>query len=137
MKTQRLALALTVVNLVLLGFILVRLRPDAAAQGVAPVLRGRALEIVDDNGKVRSQIIVVPPTTMPDGKKYPETTLFRLIDPNGRPSVKIGTSVDGSGMTLQGDSERKEWSGVQMLAEGTSTSVKLTNRDGREQLLKP
>ena len=95
MKTQRLALVLTVVNLMLQVFILLRLRPDATAQGVAPVLRGRALEIVDDNGKVRSQIIVVPPTTMPDGKKYPETTLFRLIDPNGRPSVRLGDDPAG------------------------------------------
>ncbi len=136
MKTQRLAMALTVVNLVILMFILAYLRP-ATANEVAPVLRGRALEIVDDHGKVRAQIIVVPATTMPDGQKYAETSLLRLIDPNGRPAVKISAAVDGSGMSMAGDSERREWSGVQILAKGTGSTLKLTNKDGHEQLIKP
>ena len=136
MKTQRLVIVLTVINLVILTFNFAHIRP-ATADGFAPVLRSRALEIVDDHGKVRAQIIVAPPTTMPDGKKYPETTLFRLIDPNGRPAVKIGASVDGSGMSLQGDSERREWSGVQILADGSGSTLKLTNKDRHEQLIKP
>ena len=137
MKTQRIAIALTVINLVLLAFILIRLRPAVAEQGIAPVLRGRSLEIVDEQGRVRSQIIVTTPTTMPDGKSYPEGALFRLIDPNGRPVVKIGGSVDGSGISLGGDSERREWSGVQILAEGAGSSVKLTNKDGRQEVVTP
>ena len=136
MKTQRLAIVLTVINFVILTVIVARVRP-ATAEGVVPILRGRALEIVDDNGKVRAQIIVTAPTTMPDGKKYPEGALFRLIDPNGRPGVKIGTSADGSGMSLAGDSERREWNGVQILAEGTGSTLKLTNKNGRVQVIKP
>ena len=136
MKTQRLALALTVINLVTLIFLLAQTRP-ATAEGVVPVLRGRALEIVDDQGRIRSQIIVAPATTMSDGKKYAESALFRLIDPHGRPAVKIGASVDGSGMSLAGDSERREWSGVQILAEGSGCTLKLTNKNGREQVIKP
>ena len=45
-------------------------RPGAAADGVAPVLRGRALEIVDDRGRVRASITVFPAdpaVKMPDG----------------------------------------------------------------------
>jgi hypothetical protein len=137
MKTQRIALALTAINLALLAFILIRLRPAVAEQGIAPVLRARSLEIVDEQGRIRSQIIVTTPTTMPDGKHYPEGALFRLIDPNGRPVVKIGGSVDGSGITLGGDSERSDWSGVQILAEGSGSSVKLTNKDGRQELVAP
>src|SRR5262245_56775440 len=106
MKTQRLAIVLTVINLVILTINLTQMR-SATADDVAPVLRGRALEIVADKGKVRSQILVTPPTTMPDGQKYPEGVLFRLIDPNGRPAVKIGGSAEGSGMSLAGDSERR------------------------------
>jgi hypothetical protein len=136
MKTQRLAIVLTVLNLALLVLIVAHLHP-AMAEGVAPILRGRALEIVDDRGKVRAEIVVVPATTMPDGRRYPETALLRLIDPNGRPAVKIGASVDGSGMSLAGDSERRDWNGVQILAGGTGSIVKLTNNDGREQLIKP
>ena len=130
MKTQRIAIALTVINLVLLTVILIRLRPAVAEHGIAPVLRGRLLEIIDDHGRVRSQIIITAPTTMPDGKSYPEGALFRLIDPNGRPVVKIGGSADGSGISLGGDSERREWSGIQILAEGAGSSVKLTNKNG-------
>src|SRR6185295_3580964 len=114
MKTQRLAIVITVINLLILTFNLAHVHP-ATAEVVVPVLRGRALEIVDELGKVRAQIVVQPATTMPDGKKYAETALFRLIDPNGRPGVKIGTSVDGSGMSLAGDSERRDWSGAQIL----------------------
>ena len=137
MKTERIAVALTVINLVLLVVILIRLRPAVAEQGIAPVLRGRSLEIIDDHGRVRSQIIVTAPTTMPDGKSYPDGALFRLIDPNGRPAVKIGGSADGSGISLAGDSERREWSGIQILAEGAGSSVKLTNKDGRQELITP
>lgn len=136
MNTQRLSLVLTVLNLILLAFILVYLRP-ASTGAVAPVLRAHAFELVDEQGKVRAQLIVVPPSTMPDGQKYPETSLFRLIDLNGRPGVKISTSVDGSGLTLAGDSEHTEWNGVQILAEAAGSSMKLTNKDGSEKLVKP
>jgi hypothetical protein len=62
---------------------------------------------------------------------------LRLIDPNGRPSVKIGTSVDGTAVSLAGDSERTDWSGVQILAQGTNASLTLTNRDGRKEEIAP
>ena len=104
MKTHRLLVALTVANLALLVFLLARTQP-IEAQGVTPVLRGRALEIVDDHGKVRAAIKVLAPSTMPDGKTYPETVLLRLIDPNGRPSVKLGASVQGAGLGLGGESD--------------------------------
>jgi hypothetical protein len=136
MKDQRLGMALTAINLLILMFTLSQAR-YVAAQAVAPVLRGRALEIVDDRGTLRAQILVQPAVVGPDGKRYAETVLLRLIDPNGRPAVKIGASADGSGMSLAGDSERREWSGVQILAEGPDSSLKLTNRDRREQLIKP
>src|SRR5437762_1616622 len=80
MKTQRLALGLTLLNLALLAFLLLKLRPAVAQQDVPAVLRGRSLEIVDEHGRVRSQILVTTPTTMPDGKYYAEGALFRLID---------------------------------------------------------
>jgi hypothetical protein len=137
MKIQHLTVALTVINLVMLALIFVRLRPTVADQGIPQVLRGHSLEIIDVQGRVRSQILVTEPTTMPDGKSYPEGTLFRLIDPNGRPAVKIGGSADGSAISLAGDSERRDWSGVQILAEGASSSVKLTNKDGRQEIVTP
>src|SRR4051812_28190902 len=86
MKT-RFILALTVVNLALLVFSLSQPRA-VIGQSVAPVLRGRALEIVDDRGRVRASITVFPAdpkVKMPDGTTgYPETVLLRLVNSKGR-----------------------------------------------------
>ena len=139
MRIQRIAIALTVINLLILITAMSRIGLAATTQTV-PILRGRGLEIVDDRGKVRAQIIVLRADTAAKtarGQNYPETVLLRLIDPNGRPGVKIGTSVDGSGMSLAGDSERRDWNGVQILAESAGTSVKLTNKNGRKQIIAP
>jgi hypothetical protein len=136
MKIQRLSIVLTVINLLLLTFSLTQFHPTEA-QVAAPVLRGRALEIVDKEGRVRASINVHPTgpsTPVPDGKIYPETVMLRLIDPNGRPSVKLGASEQGSGLGLGGDSDLTY---IVLKAEGASSSLKLTNKDGREQLVKP
>ena len=139
MRIQRIAIALTVINLLILITAMSRIGSAATTQTVS-MLRGRGLEIVDDRGKVRAQIIVLPADTAAKTARrqnYPETVLLRLIDPNGRPGVKIGTSVDGSGMSLAGDSERRDWNGIQILAESAGTSVKLTNKNGRKQIITP
>jgi hypothetical protein len=137
MKKQRLLIALTVANIVLLTLLLAR-SGSAEAQGDTQVLRGSALEIVDEHGKVRASITVIPadPTRkMPDGTTgYPETVLLRLINSEGRPNVKIGASGRGAGVGLGGESDPTY---VQILAEQDSTSLKLTNKDGREQIIKP
>ena len=136
MTIQRLLIALTVVNLALLSFLLTQPRP-AMADGSAQVLRGRALEIVDDRGRVRASIQLHPAgpaVPVPDGKLYPETVMLRLIDPNGRPNVKLGASEQGAGLGLGGQSEPTY---IVLQAQGTSTHVKLTNQDGRQQLIAP
>jgi hypothetical protein len=56
MKMQRLLIALTGVNLVLMIFMLAQLSLTVVAKEAAPVLRGRALEIVDERGEVRASI---------------------------------------------------------------------------------
>jgi hypothetical protein len=137
MKTQRLAIGLTVLNLVILMFVVFHAY-SAAAPGVTPVLRGRGLEIVDDQGHVRAMIKVFPASPaakMPDGTMgYPETVLLRLIDSKGAPNVKIAATEDGSAVSFGGESNPTN---VQILARGTTTSLKLVNKDGREQLIKP
>src|SRR5207302_10410860 len=60
MKSQRLAIGLTVINLLLLIFLLAQIRRTRASE-VAPVLRGRGLEIVDAQGRVRAAILVHGP----------------------------------------------------------------------------
>ena len=133
MKTQRFALFLTIINLVLLIFNVAQDR-NAAAEGIAPVLRGCALEIVDEKGKVRAEILVTKPVTV-DRKNYPEGTLLRLIDTDGHPGVKLGTSIESSGLGLFGPTKRDAWNGVQIIADGDS-SVKVKNNNEKENLLK-
>ena len=69
-----------------------------------------------------------------DRKIYPETVLLRLIRPDGRPSVKISTSEQGSGLTLGGGVDPTY---VVLGADGGDPSLSLTNKDGRMQLIKP
>jgi len=137
MKTQRLAVALTILNLLVLMSMLFRAN-SAPNPEVAPVLRGRALEIVDDKGRVRAMIKVLPEdpnVKMPDGTRgYPETVLLRLIDSKGGPNVKIAATEDGSAMSLGGESNPTH---IQVLARGSSTSLKLVNKDGQERVIKP
>src|ERR1700737_548744 len=56
-KIQRLLIVLTAVNFVLLVFLAFQAR-QAVAQDVVPVLRGHALEIVDDRGRARASITI-------------------------------------------------------------------------------
>ena len=107
------------------------------------MLRGRGLEIVDAKGKVRASIQIVPAgparradgsVTESNGKIYPEAVLLRLIRPDGRPSVKIETSQQGSGFDLGGETDP---SYVVIKAEDADTSLTLTSKEGRQQIIKP
>ena len=135
MKNQRLLIVLTLVNLALLVVTLAQSRP-AVAEGVPPVLRGRALQIVDEQGRVRASLNVLPAKRAPNGETYPETVLFRLITERGRPSVKISASEQAAGVSLAGPSGTKD-TYVILEAKGTASSLRLKNEDGREQIVKP
>jgi hypothetical protein len=135
MKIQRLLIVLTLMNLALLLFTLAQVRP-AVAEGVPQVLRGRALEIVDERGRVRASLNVLPAKTQPNGEAYPETVLLRLITERGRPSVKIGASEEAAGLSFAGPTNTKG-TYVILEAKGTASSLRLKNEDGREQIVKP
>jgi hypothetical protein len=135
MKWQRLAVIVTVVNFAMIILSLAQGR-SVSAQGVPQVLRGRALEIVDDHGRVRAEIKVLPaePTLkMPDGTVgYPETVELRLISSESRPHLKLTTTEDGSGITLGG-----EGAYTQLLSRGKNPLIKIVAADGREQTIRP
>jgi hypothetical protein len=137
MKTQRLAIGLTVLNLIFLTFLLFRANSAMTAE-VIPLLRVRGLELVDGHSRVRAMLKVFPAdpeVKMPDGTTgYPETVLLRLIDSKGAPNVKIAATEDGSAMSLVGESNPTH---VQILARGKDTSLTLVNKDGRQQAMKP
>jgi len=137
MKTERLLILLTAVNAGLLVYQLVRPHPSTAATiDVQTVIRGRALEIVDDRGRVRASLSVLPedPKHMWKGEPYPETVLLRLITADGKPNVKLGASRRGAGLLIGGESDPTY---VQVLAEGGESSVKLIDKSGTERLIKP
>ncbi|HET9464277.1 MAG TPA: hypothetical protein VFO71_02005 [Gemmatimonadales bacterium] len=135
MKNQPFLVGLSVVNLVLLAFLLVSHTAPVLAYQRVPVLRGSALEIVDDRGRVRASIKVQPAETFePTGRKYPETVVLRLIDPRGRPEVKIAASEEGGGLSLVGSSDETR---LLLKAEGAGSSLRLTNRAGGEQVIEP
>jgi hypothetical protein len=130
-QTQPVLVALTLLNLVLLVCLLGQLHPASAAPEAAPVLRGRGLQIVDDAGRIRASISVLPAST-----GTAETVLLRLITERGRPSVKIGASEEEAGLALVGPTGTKA-TYVQLGAKGVVSALKLSNEDGRERVIEP
>jgi hypothetical protein len=135
MKMQRITIALIVINLVLIIFLLAQMRKASAQQqqqNMAPVLRGRALEIVDSLGRVRASITIQPAVEM-DGIMYPQSVLLRLIDTKGGPLVKLGAAENGAGLNLADESQ----GGVQIIARNSGSFLKIKNQDGGEHVVKP
>ena len=131
MKTQRLLVAVTCINLGLLVFLLAQTRIYIGPQGVRvwtdvdhSVLRGRALEIIDDQGRTRAAINLHPAD---QANAYPETAVLRLVDQNGRPSVKLSTSERGGGLALVSGTEDTY---VQLSSQGM-----MVTKDGRQQAI--
>ncbi|HEY3415797.1 MAG TPA: hypothetical protein VGM23_02840, partial [Armatimonadota bacterium] len=133
----RLLLALTGINAAMLIVTLTQPRPSAA-QGVAPVVRARAFELVDERGHTRASISVIPAdpaVKMPDGTVgYPEVVLLRLINSKGKPTVKIESADRGAVLYLGGETDPTN---ALIRSDATSTSLTLTNKDGRQRVLKP
>lgn len=120
MKLERVAVVLTVVNLALLAFLLVRVTSDDSEQG--DVLRGRVIELVDD-GRVRANMRV---------EKSGEV-VFRLLDADETIRVKLGAGRDGSGLLLLNDEPAP---GAQILAKDKA-SILLKDTDGSERRIGP
>jgi len=134
MKLSRILVVLTLVNLAILLFAAVRVLPQI--DQAAPVLRGRALQIVDELGHVRASISVMPAQTQPNGETYPETVLLRLITERGRPSVKISASEETAGATFVGPSNTTNTYTI-LQAKQSASSLKLRDEDGGETLIRP
>jgi hypothetical protein len=130
MKMQRLAIALTAINLVLL--LLTAARAAGTAElTVSPVLRGRVLELVDDRGRVRSRLNV---------ERSGEVVL-RLLDQNGTIRVKLGAGEDGSGLLLADEATEPA---IHMIARrtgtskrATTTSITLRGTNGQQRVIRP
>lgn len=117
MKIQLLAIALTVINLVLLLFVLAQAE-STTAQSVIPVLRAQAIELVDDHGQIRAQLNVES-----NGE-----AVFRMRDATGAIRVKLGAAKDGSGLLLIDESTEP---GVHILVKPTGATLTLTGKNGQ------
>ena len=128
MKTQRAALVLTVLNLVLLVLILAERLPSAAAaapQEVVPIVRTHRLELVDERGQIRSRLNVEP-----NGE-----VVLRLVDSTGTIRVKLGADQGGSGLLLLDEATEP---GVHIIAgRKTTTSLTLRGPAGQQRVIKP
>src|SRR6476646_5479985 len=135
MTTRTSLYALTALNLVVLALGLVQQLRPVFAESELPVLRGRALQIIDSQGRVRASIgVLSPDSTSADERS--ETVLFRLITERGRPTVKIGASEPTSGLSFAGPTGTKD-SYLILQTKGTTSSLRLRNEDGREQVVTP
>jgi len=84
----------------------------------------RALEVVDEHGRVRARL---------DVESSGEAVL-RLLAQDGTIRVKLGAAKDGSGFALLNDATEP---GVHILAQPNGSSLKLKNKDGRERTFTP
>jgi hypothetical protein len=119
--------ALLVVVGILLAAQLVRAiqaAPPAAAQEVAPVLRARAIELVNAEGQVVGQLY-----TGEDGAGN-----LRLRSADGAVRVKLGATDDGSGLLLL---DRDVQPAVVVATDAEGTSVTLAERGRRARVIRP
>jgi hypothetical protein len=126
---QRLAPVLLILNLVLLALFFTQ-RQSSAAQHIAPVLRARTLELVDERGRVRSRLNVE------EGGEV----VFRLFDQTGTIRVKLGAGSGGSGLVLNDETTEP---GVHIVArrapvpDRKTTSITLTGAGERQRVITP
>lgn len=132
MNAQRFAITLTVINLSLMVLLLTTMQARSTeAQVVSPILRARALELVDEHNVVRVRLNV----------KESELNLF---DKNGIIRVKLGAAEDGSGVVLSEGGASASRGYVQIISRqiGTpeqpiTTSITLKSSDGRQRVIAP
>lgn len=127
---------LVALNLVVLSLSLAQQLRPALAQEELPLLRGRGLQIVDGQGRVRASISILPASRSASGEVQAETVLLRLITERGRPTVKIGSSEPTSGLSVAGPTGTSNTYLI-LQAQGTSSSLKLRSEEGRELILRP
>ena len=137
-RLARLTFVFTVVNLGLFVWLIAQ-TGRVSAQDTPPVLRGRGLEILDDEGRVRASITRYGTSSNGSRDAYADIVVFRLHDRAGKPMIKLDTHVTvnglkGSGLGLLGESDETQ---AYIGTNGPNAKVGLKNGDGRSQQLQP
>lgn len=127
MKRETVLGGLTAVNLVL--FVVAGLSYVFPATAQTGVLRGSGFELVDSQGRLRASISI-----QPEVAGASETVLFRLIQPNGQPAVKISASMTGAGLSFVGGDDE---SYILLTADGPEGRLKIVEQNKRETLISP
>jgi hypothetical protein len=120
---QRLAVTLTALNAGLLIWI-AALGGSTHAQAPTRVLRGEAIELVDQDGQLRAAL-----TVESNGE-----TVFRLRDAKGTIRVKLGASEEGSALLLLDGATEPA---VHVLSRRTGTTLTMKGADGRMHAIGP
>ncbi len=126
MKFQRVAIVFSVLNLLLLVFLLAMVPSTAqqSQQSVTPIVRTQAFELVDKSGKKRAQI---------DVDENTGEVVFRLRDSKGDIRAKFGADERGSGLLLMDD---RTDATVRIRAIRSGASLTLIDREGHERVVK-
>jgi hypothetical protein len=134
MKIQRIAVAVTIINLLLLAVSLTKINSATAQKerDKSQVLRGTGLQITDEQGRTRASISFHD-AVVKDGVTYPGGVLLRLINTKGQPSVKIDASEDGGGLSFSNELQGY----IQLIAKENGGFLKIKDADGKEQVIKP
>jgi hypothetical protein len=127
MRAYRAPMILSGLNLVLLVWLVLTTSSSANGQseagGTVPALRANSIELVDNAGKVRAQLMV----TEDSG------ALLRMRDANGEVRVKLEAAVDGSGMLL---ANRDAQPGLHILAKRGATTLSLADSGGEPHVIR-
>ena len=127
MRNQKMLWTLTIANAaMLIVSIATNLNPARAATG-GTVLRGSALEIIDERGMVRASLDIEPAGVSAAGDTFTE---------KGRPSVKVSAMESGSGLSFSGPPGTRETC-VVLDAGKASSQLKLRNEGGQESITRP
>ena len=110
MKSPRIAVGLSVLNLLVLALLFTGRAGADQHPPVTPILRTRVLELVDSRGQVRSRLNVEPSGEV----------MLRLLDPQGTIRVKLGAGEGGSGLVLLDEATEPA---VHIVARRRSTSA--------------
>ena len=136
MKIPFTMVGLTALNVVAAMISITQVLQPVRADSQVDILRARGLQIVDDRGRVRASLTVLPSTTSEAGLTSQETVLLRLITEKGRPAVKIGASEHASGISIAGPTGSNDPYAI-LGTDATASSLRLRSEGGREQIIKP
>lgn len=120
---HRLVFGLIGINVVLGAALMLQGRRASAASDPG-VVRARAIELVDEKGRVRGQLNV----------ESSGEAVFRLRGPDGEIRVKLGAGGDGAGLLLLDGATEP---GIHMLAKSSGTSLTLASRGGQRRVITP